>query len=658
MSYTTQQILSKVTDLVDAFEQVSGTTIVPKTLSDANDTVEEGFYEATTLSTVDPQLVSDNIKTGVTIFGVVGAADIQDIGDADLTVGEAPTGKKFYAVSGGVKTGTGTKTLTDDNETVAAGYYAATTLSAVDAHLASANIKSGVSIFGKAGAATVQEIGAADAAVGNVLATKTFFSVTGAIKTGVMPNNAGDVAAVSAHMGATTNLHVVPAAGYTDGTDDATVIDLATVDADLVEGKIKAGTTLLGVLGTYETVITGDAIVGNVLDGKTFYSTDATSQLEGTMPDNDGDVAAISSHVDGTSIHVVPATGYTDGVTDATVITDADFIPGNILFGKTVFGLEGTTPSVVDTTTGDVADHEMLVGKVGWANGAEITGNVPAGDDVVGDDGDLEILIPAGLYVGTEHTTASDTNLVAGKIKDGVTIFGVEGTYDESATPITATTVQTGLEGFVNGSKVTGSGTKTLSAADDHVHAGYYEETTLAAVDTDLAVGNIKTGVTIFGKAGTFTADAATAATGTVTSDGQANVTEDDTVLIDAKTYTFMDALTTDPTTVEGEVLIGDTVADSLQNLTDAINHTGTSAQYSCAAAHSTVEASRNSLVVSLEAATAGVAGNAIDLVATGATLTASGAHLAGGTQPATANELQPGCFAWVGGVKITGTVS
>ncbi|MFA5779928.1 MAG: DUF1566 domain-containing protein [Elusimicrobiota bacterium] len=50
--------------------------------------------------------------------------------------------------------------------------------------------------------------------------------------------------------------------------------------------------------------------------------------------------------------------------------------------------------------------------------------------------------------------------------------------------------------------------TQTLSAANETVSAGYYAATTLSAVDADLAVGNIKTGVNIFGKAGTLTSGA------------------------------------------------------------------------------------------------------------------------------------------------------
>ncbi len=387
MSYATQQTLNKVSDILDALNTAAGFTVTPKTLSPANDTVEAGLYEATTLSAVDTDLNADNIKAGVTIFGIAGAAGVQDIADADLTVAEAPTGKKFYAVSGGVKTGTGTKTLSAANDTVSAGYYAATTLSAVDADLASGNIKSGVTIFGVAG--------------------------------------------------------------------DSAVVD-TTIAADFA---------------------------------------------------------------------------------------------------------------------------------------------------------------------------------IAGRLK-------------------------TGDKAYTNGSLITGDGTKTLSDANDTVAAGYYEATTLSAVDTDLSAGNIKDGVTIFGVEGTFSSGGEVSATGTVTSDGLALPTDGDTVLIDAKTYTFKAALTTEPATVEGEVLIAGTAALSLQNLTDAINLAGTSAQYTCADHHPTVSASYDTLVITFAALTAGVTGNAIDLVATGATLTASAAHLAGGLTKAGAGQISSGYFAWVDGSKVVGSLA
>ena len=64
--------------------------------------------------------------------------------------------------------------------------------------------------------------------------------------------------------------------------------------------------------------------------------------MDGSMANNAGDMAAISSHVAGASLHIVPAQGYTDGVDDATVLTDSDFTAENIRNGVDIFGLTGT----------------------------------------------------------------------------------------------------------------------------------------------------------------------------------------------------------------------------------------------------------------------------------------------------------------------------
>lgn len=113
-----------------------------------------------------------------------------------------------------------------------------------DADFVAENIKNGVDIYGVTG--TYDAEVAAPIAAGTVLATKVGF-VNGAKITGTMPNNAGDVAAVSSHLGAAGEIHIVPAAGYTDGTDDATVI----TDADFIAANIKSGVTIFGLLGTY-----------------------------------------------------------------------------------------------------------------------------------------------------------------------------------------------------------------------------------------------------------------------------------------------------------------------------------------------------------------------------------------------------------------------
>ena len=143
--------------------------------------------EATDLSSVDADLVTGNIKTGITIFGVLGSDDVQDVSEADAGVGDVKAGKTFFAVTGSKKTGTlPTETLSPVSETVAAGYYAATTLSAVDGDLITGSIKNGVTIFGIAGHTDVRDTSDADAAVGDVVTGKTFYAGGGAKKTGTL----------------------------------------------------------------------------------------------------------------------------------------------------------------------------------------------------------------------------------------------------------------------------------------------------------------------------------------------------------------------------------------------------------------------------------------------------------------------------------------
>ena len=52
------------------------------------------------------------------------------------------------------------------------------------------------------------------------------------------------------------------------------------------------------------------------------------------------------------------------------------------------------------------------------------------GENIVGNDGELEMDIPEANYPAGKTATAQDADLTAGNIKDGVTLFGVEGTLE------------------------------------------------------------------------------------------------------------------------------------------------------------------------------------------------------------------------------------
>jgi hypothetical protein len=169
-------------------------TLPTRELSAGSTTVEEGFYEATTLEAVDADLVTANIKNGETIFGVEGSVDVRNIADADAALADVKEGKTFYASGGAKKTGMlPTKTLSPDSTTVEAGYYAATTLDTVDTDLVAARIKYGSTIFGVEGHINVRNVADADSVEGDVVDGKTFYAVGGGIRTGTLVAH-GDLA--------------------------------------------------------------------------------------------------------------------------------------------------------------------------------------------------------------------------------------------------------------------------------------------------------------------------------------------------------------------------------------------------------------------------------------------------------------------------------
>ena len=115
--------------------------------------------------------------------------------------------------------------------------------------------------------------------------------------------------------------------------------------------------------------------------------------------------------------------------------------------------------------------------------------------------------LTGGLY-DTNDLRTIDTNLIAGDIRSGATIFGVSGNsnvVNTSSGDASATEILDGYVAWVDGSEVTGSvATQTLSADSVDVDAGYYAETDLNVIDSDLNSDNIKSDVDIFGITGTY----------------------------------------------------------------------------------------------------------------------------------------------------------
>lgn len=418
---------------------------------------------------------------------VTGGGTGGDAEDADVLDG------KTYTNDDGASTGTmpniGKEDFTPSavDQSISLGYHDGTGVVSGDADLVSANIKSGINIFGVAGNANVVDTSTGDAVAGDILSGKKAW-VDGTEITGN-----------------------VSAGGNVDGGDGVKVITIpdglysgsktcTANDADLLTTNIKSGVTIFGVSGDANVVDTssGTAAATDILDGKKAWVDGV--EITGTV------AAGVNfDGGEGQKTFAVPA-GLYGGVQTATAV-DSDLVTGNIRAGTNIFGVAGKA-SVVETATGDVAANEMLLNKIAWVNGSEVIGTLADMPSFEGAPGEKVITVPDGIYSYSKTCTAVDADLIAENVKNGVNIFGVAGTYtglDTSDATAEAGDIMAGETAYVDGVKITGTlPTRTLSALNDTVTAGYYEATTLSTVDADLAAGNIKDGVTIFGIAGTY----------------------------------------------------------------------------------------------------------------------------------------------------------
>jgi len=192
------------------------------------------------------------------IMGKAPVANTSGVAITDVMLGKTFWGLISGAGAWGQLTGTiATQTLSNTIDNVAAGYYAETTLHAVDADLAAANIKKDVNIFGIAGTAPIPS---GTAVAGDVLTGKTFSNTSGTGISGAMVNNAAQN--ITPSTGA-----IFITQGYHNGSGRV------AGDAGLVTGNIKKNVTIFGVSGKTEVVDTtgATALLTDILTGKTAY---------------------------------------------------------------------------------------------------------------------------------------------------------------------------------------------------------------------------------------------------------------------------------------------------------------------------------------------------------------------------------------------------
>ncbi len=444
-------------------------TMAAQSLSPETRDVSAGYYEATTLNAVDADLAPGNVVAGKVIFGVTGTADVAtgDAAAADVLSGKAFSNADEAGLIG-TMANVGRQSITPETtaQAITQGYHAGTGQVAGDANLVSGNIRAGVTIFGVSGKTEVVDTTAGDAFAGDMKAGKRAYvdgvEVTGTIVTQTLSD-----------------------ANRTVSEGFYRTTTLEAVDPDLATGNIRASATIFGVSGKTEVVDTssGNAVAGDMRVGKKAY----VDGVEVT-----GTIVTQTLSPANTTV----SAGYYDATTLDAV--DSDLVSANIRADVTLFGVPGDS-KVVDTRSGDAIAGDMKSGKKAWVDGAEITGTIATRTL-----SDADTTVIAGYY---EETTleAADADLSPGNVVAGKVIFGVTGMADLATGNAVAADVLDGRT-FSNADGTGMTGTmpaQSLSPETKEVSAGYYEATTLDAVDADLAPGNVVAGKVIFGVTGT-----------------------------------------------------------------------------------------------------------------------------------------------------------
>jgi len=230
--------------------------------------------------------------------------------------------------------------------------------------------------------------------------------------------------------------------------------------------------------------------------------------------------------IDSKKLQYKTGTGWQDVELEGTGgISVTGLTADTLMAGVTVVITKGNQEidRIVGTYTGD-ADaiaSDIISGKTAYVNGKKITGDINAYT------GDILTAVPAsdGSFIATQ--TLNDGyyskarvkwpqgKLQASNIKNGVNIYGIDGTFTNDANA-TRADILSGKTAYVKGSKISGSistysgdrsiSQPTISGSNlitPTISNGYYSNARFSFPKGNLLPENIKSGVNIFGVTGT-----------------------------------------------------------------------------------------------------------------------------------------------------------
>ena len=507
-------------------EKVTGTissksaaTYTPGT---SNQTIAAGQYLAGAQTIEgDANLIADNIKNGVSIFGVSGTLEAgstgTDTSDATATAGDILYGETAY-VRGEKVTGTiqsiGARTITPsvNDKEIQAGYYLkGNQIIKGDANLLADNIKKGVSIFGvtgtlEAGSTSTDKTGKG-AYIWEKRDEKIWWVESKGNKLSSKPSGYGTTEYKS---------RTITDDGYYSLSNSEISLDVYYLPTGATNGKTKTilykpysafrasyyvctlsdekgktgkkGDTILG----YISADSESAYPNSGLQDDVFYTLINTPDVDVTADKMlDGTVACCQSgKVIGTISKKASAT-ITPGTADQTISSgqylsgaqtikgDANLIAGNIKSGVSIFGVTGTLEAGstgTDTSDATATAGDILNGKTAYVKGTKVTGTISKKAAATITPGTADQTIASGQYLSGTQTIEGDANLIADNIKKGVSIFGVTGTLESGGTGgastnnceaylITSTTQTVSFKNTGGTLKVWGYATQTSSSS-------------------------------------------------------------------------------------------------------------------------------------------------------------------------------------------------
>ncbi len=196
-------------------------------------------------------------------------------------------------------------------------------------------------------------------------------------------------------------------------------------------------TTNALVKQTGTLALTGTAASNHALNGYTFYNTNALAIQTGNIATitNSEPVSAVLAGGTTPTLTVVPAAGYYDGVNSLSkkVTGMGSQIQNLIKYNETILGLTGAY--TYEASGGVVANGYIPLGLIAYCNATRFVGTLAlAGTATAGDVLAGVNFYNTNLYVGVNGTLALDGTAAVGDVLNGTTFYNTNAKSKQTGT--------------------------------------------------------------------------------------------------------------------------------------------------------------------------------------------------------------------------------